>query len=112
MEKITQKEIKELIRRILKGNYNEALELRDRLAPDGEDVIFQGDYLKLDIVLDLYDLLDLLLNGGDEESIKDKFLEIAEFYHWDSELNDFSDYEEEQDDAGFYVWQLANEMKK
>ena len=29
------------------------------------------------------------LNGGDDESIKDKFLEIAEFYYWDFESNDF-----------------------
>ena len=89
MKKITQKQIKELIKRILKGNYNEVLELRNRLTPDGKDVIFQEDYFTLDIVLDLYDLLDLLLNGGDEKSIKDKFLEIAEFYHWDFELNKF-----------------------
>ena len=70
MEKITQKQIKELIKRILKGSYNEVLELRNRITPDGENVIFQEDYFKLDIVLDLYDLFDLLLNGGDEESIK------------------------------------------
>ena len=109
MEKITQKQIKELIKRVLKGNYNEVLELRNRLTPDGEGVIFQEDYFKLDIVLDLYDLLGLLLNGDDEESIKDKFLEIAEFYYWDFELNDFTDYAEEQDDASFYVWQLAKD---
>lgn len=89
MKKITQKQIKELIKRVLKGNYNEVLELRNRLTPDGENVIYQEDYFKLDIVLNLYDLLDLLLNGGDDESIKDKFLEIAEFYYWDFESNDF-----------------------
>lgn len=111
MEKITQKQIKELIKRILKGNYNKVLELRNRLTPDGENVIYQEDHLNLDIVLDLYDLLDLLLNSGDEESIKDKFLEIAEFYHWDFELNDFIDYEE-QDPASYYVWLLEKEMKK
>ena len=111
MEKITQKQIKELTKRILKVSYTDVLELRDRLSLDGSGEIYQEDHLTLDIVLDLYDLLNLLLNGADEENIKDKFLEIAEFYYWDFELNDFSDYEEEQDDASFYVWQLTNEIK-
>lgn len=95
MKKITQKQIKELIKRVLKGSYNEVLELRNRLTQEGENIIFQEDHIKLDIVLDLYDLLDLLLNGGDDESIKDKFLEIAEFYYWDFELNDFPYYAED-----------------
>lgn len=82
MIKITQKQIKELIKRVLKASYNDVMELRNRLSPYGEDLIFQEDQSTLDIVLDLYDLLDLLLNGGDEESIKDKYLEIAEFYYW------------------------------
>lgn len=111
MKKITQKQIKELIKRIIKVSYTDVLELRDRLSLDGSDEIYQEDHLTLDIVLDLYDLFNLLLNDGDEESIKDKFLEIAEFYYWDFDLNDFTDYEEEQDDASFYVWQLAKEMK-
>ena len=95
MKKITQKQIKELIKRILKGNYNDVLELRNRLSLDGSGKTYQEDHLMLDIVLDLYDLLDLLLNGGDDESIKDKFLEIAEFYYWDFESNDFPYYEED-----------------
>ena len=95
MTKITQKQIKELIKRILKGNYNDVLELRNRLSLDGSGKTYQEDHLMLDIVLDLYDLLDLLLNGGDDESIKDKFLEIAEFYYWDFELNDFPYYQED-----------------
>lgn len=32
-----------------------------------------------------------LKRGIYEESIKDKFLEIAEFYHWDFDLNDFNE---------------------
>ena len=105
MNKITQKQIKELIKRVLKGSYKDVLELRNRLTSDGENVIYQEELLEsdivldlydlLDLVLDLYDLLDLLLNGGDEEKIKDKFLEIAEFYYWDFELEDFIYYEEE-----------------
>lgn len=95
MTKITQKQIKELIKRVLKANYNDVMELRNRLTPDGEDVIYQEDHLTLDIVLDLYALLGLLLNGGDEESIKDMFLEIAQFYYWDFELNDFPYYQED-----------------
>lgn len=89
MKKITQEQVKELIKRVLSGTHDDVLELRDRLSPDGRDIIYQEDHLTLDKVLDLYSLLDLLLNGGYEESIRDKFLEIAEFYRWDFELNDF-----------------------
>ena len=94
MEKITQKQIRELTKRVLKVSYADVLELRYRSSLDGSGEIYQEDHLTLDIVLDLYDLLDSLLSDGDEESVKDKFLEVAEFYQWDFELNDFSDYEE------------------
>ena len=100
-----------MIKRILKASYADVLVRDIGSSLDGSGEIYQEDHLTLDIVLDLYDLLDLLLNDGDEASKKDKFLELQSFTYWDFELNDFSDYEEEQDDASFYVWQLTNEMK-
>ena len=59
-----------MIKKILDENYLDVLDLRDRIGPEGSKVISDEDYMILDTVLDLYDLLiDSILNDDSGEVI-------------------------------------------
>ena len=55
------------VRKISKSIYDRVLNLRNRISLDGDDTIYEQDYLLLDEVLDL---LDLIENIGGEDNEK------------------------------------------
>lgn len=88
MKQITEKQIKELLKRVVKTNYNHLVDFRNRVSLDGDDTIYDQDHLLLDVVLDLFELLENYSHGLDTET-EYAFYELAEFYGWNHDTHEF-----------------------
>src|SRR5690554_520248 len=66
----------------MKSLYERVLDLRDRISPDGNDTIYEEDYLLLDEVLDLIENI-----GGEDTDIE------AQMYDYNNTVDIYNELE-------------------